>query len=214
MMPMQCPSCGARSTGQGPFCPACGAARPTLLTASHPQQSMFASAPSTFPRRRPGRKVLLVGLALSLGVLGTLAAVLAGFGLFSWPGNAALQSTTGPGWWKATAPGLGTFEFHLTNDRTVITDFAFQIPQISCASITYSVSDVQVSNDPPWRVTQGRFDADVVLEDDQGGVGSQIDVEVSGVIAATGQQGSGTWVFDGEPSPCQGAWTGSPTTAR
>jgi hypothetical protein len=212
MMPVPCPSCGARSSGQQPFCPSCGAARPTRLTAPRLGQSVFVSIPPVF-RRRLGWKALLVGLVLSLVVVGTLASVLAGFGLFDWLGKAALPCTTGPGWWKATAPGLGTFEFHLNNDRTAISDFAFQIPQISCPSITYSVSDVQVSNDPPWRVTQGRFDDDLVLEDNQGGVGSQIDVEVSGVIASTGQQASGDWIFDGEPSPCQGSWTGSPTTA-
>jgi hypothetical protein len=146
MMPVPCPSCGARSTGQEPFYPSCGATR--VFTAPPPEQPLFVSVPPVL-RRRLGWKALLVGLVLSLVVVGTLASVLAGFGLFDWLGKAALLSTTGPGWWKATAPGLGSFEFHLNNDRTAISDFAFQIPQISCPSITYSVSDVQVSNDPP-----------------------------------------------------------------
>jgi hypothetical protein len=87
-MPVLCPSCGARSAGQEPFCPSCGAARPALLTAPRPGKPLFVPAPPV-SRRRPGWKALLVGPVLSLVVAGTLASVLAGFGLFDWVGKAA-----------------------------------------------------------------------------------------------------------------------------
>ncbi len=119
------------------------------------------------------------------------------------PPDAFIPNTTGPGWWKANAPGLGTFEFKVNNDQSAITEFVFHIPNITCPGISYSTSSSAVQETPPWAVQNGQFDADVDIGDDPA-----IDVEISGAIMSASQQASGSWVFDGT---CQGSWTGVPS---
>ena len=89
-----------------------------------------------------------IGIVLVI-VASIVVALLAGFGVFDPKVDDALPNTTGPGWWKATAPGLGSFEFKLNNDQSAITEFVFQIPNITCPDITYSVTSVDVQNNPP-----------------------------------------------------------------
>jgi hypothetical protein len=214
MQSVQCPYCGARSTGQGPTCANCGIPFSTPLTQPRSEQGMYAFMAALPPRRRTSflrKKGVIIGAVVVIVILiGALAALLPLFGLFSQLENAALPNTHGPGWWKATAPGLGTFELQLNTDQTAITDVVFQIPHITCPGVSYSVTSVQVSIDPPWTVSQGHFDADVIVDSGQDGQGPDIDVDVSGVLPATGQQASGTWIFNGQ-SACQGSWTGSPS---
>jgi hypothetical protein len=168
---------------------------------------MFSPPQQPMPRRK-GSPWALLGCSLIAMVIvgGIVVALLAGFGLFSAIGNIAMPNTKGPGWWKATAPGLGTFEFKTNSSQSAISQFVFQIPNISCPGITYSTTFVSVQESPAWSVNDGQFDADVEIEHDPA-----IDVEVSGTIASASQQASGTWIFDGESGPCQGSWTGVPS---
>jgi hypothetical protein len=148
----------------------------------------------------------LILLGVVLGIGGAVFGILASAGVFN---GIVIPNTNTPGWWKATAPGLGTFQFQMNTDRTTITDFVFQIPGITCPGISYSVSDEEASTNPPWTVSQGQFDVDVTLDDGLDG-GAPVDVDVSGSLASGGQLASGSWVFDGESAPCQGSWTAHP----
>ncbi len=213
MEPMACPYCGTRSRGQGPNCANCGAALSAFPAQFRPDQVRLTPTPlRSQPRRRTSGVLWLIItlLGVVLGIGGAVFGVLAGFGVFNGLEGVSMSNTNTPGWWKATAPGLGTFQFKMNPDQTAITDFVFQIPGITCPGISYSVSDVQVHNDPPWTVSQGHFDADVTLDDGLDSASSPLDVDVSGSLASGGQFASGSWVFDGESAPCQGSWTAHP----
>ncbi|HLW03537.1 MAG TPA: hypothetical protein VKT82_33130 [Ktedonobacterales bacterium] len=212
MTPLQCQYCGNNFVGQETTCVRCGAPRPMPFPQPVPGQPAYTFAPPQKPA--PGRNTspwAIAGCSLLAVIIvgGIVVALLAGFGVFNSLGNVALPKTTGPGWWKATAPGLGTFEFKTNSSQSAITEFAFQIPKITCPDITYSVDSVDVRTDPPWAMSKGQFDADVVISSDD--TTGDIDVEVSGTIEATGKQASGNWVFDGEDNPCRGSWTGVPS---
>jgi hypothetical protein len=210
-MSFQCPYCGASYTGQEPNCARCGAPRPAAYAQPAPGLvGVGFTTPPPRPQRRSrtfcGLVVLIIPVVI---VISVVVAMLAAFGVFNSSADSGLPNTTGPGWWKATAPGLGTFQFKLNNDQTSITEFVFQIPKISCPDITYSVTSEDIRTSEGWAVKQGQFSADVELENDP----EIIDVEVSGTIVSAGQQASGDWVFDGEVgTSCQGSWTGVPST--
>ncbi len=151
------------------------------------------------------RLILALTLIVSLSLAcGSIIPSIPGFPTFA-PAPADFGTPTGSspmsGDWSAQTD-FGKIAFTVSPDGTAVSVMSVKMSNWTCGGDTLTTS-LQVSNEPPWAISDGQFSAHANLGDSST---DPNDLFVDGEYDKAANKFSGTWEQDAYGTTCTGTW--------